>query len=100
MFVILDNVTGRTIEINNFFIRNTIINRIIFFYVVPIFGILYLSIELYLLYVLGNTLTSIDFPLNTLPEFYYVLSLILRIFGVILISLYCNYVMTILKSQL
>ena len=100
MFVILDNVTGRTIEINNFFIRNTIINRIIFFYVVPIFGILYLSIELYLLYVLGNTLTSIDFPLNTLPEFYYILSLILRIFGVILISLYCNYVMTILKSQL
>ena len=100
MFVILDNVTGRTIEINNFFIRNTIINRIIFFYVVPIFGILYISIELYLLYVLGNTLTSIDFPLNTLPEFYYILSLILRIFGVILISLYCNYVMTILKSQL
>lgn len=100
MFVILDNVTGRTIEINNFFIRNTCINRIIFFYVVPIFGILYISIELYLLYVLGNTLTSIDFPLNTLPEFYYVLSLILRIFGVILISLYCNYVMTILKSQL
>ena len=100
MFVILDNVTGRTIEINNFFIRNTIINRIIFFYVVPIFGILYISIELYLLYVLGNTLTSIDFPLNTLPEFYYILSLILRIFGVILISLYCNYVMTILNSQL
>ena len=98
MLVILDNSTGRTVEINNFFIRNTRINRIIFFYVVPIFIIFYISIEVYLLYIIGNTLTSIDFPLNTLPEFYYVLSLILRIFGVILSSLYCNYVATILKN--